>query len=821
MNNNQIVLKFGGTSVATAENIKRIAKILSKYDNHRIFVVVSALSTVTNLLQLAGNKAVGGVLTFPEELEAIEKLHFEIIEELIPDHSRDSVVSYVNNLLQEAYNVCESVSVLREFTHKSRARLLSMGERLSSFLISEALNHLGVENYYLDSSKVLVTNIHWEGIVNNKLSAERLCNEMKNIDKQVVLMPGFIASTHKGDISAIGRGGSDLTASLVANYIEANRLEIWTDISGVYTASPKLVSSAYPLKELSYEEAIELSYFGAKVIYSPSIQPVFEKKIPILVKNTFEPDCPGTIISEKTNKDIIVKGFSAIDSVSLITVSGAEMVGVHDIISRTFNALASISANVLFTTQSSSEHDVNIGLSTEKAILAVEKLNEVFELEIERKTMNPIAIESSMGIVAIVGEGMRQSKGMAGKAFKLLGDNGVNIRAIAQGNSERNITIVVAEKDLKKAINVLHDGFLLSKYKKIHLFNVGVGSVGSELLNQISNQHHYLKENYGIDLRLAGLAGSQKMIFDPKGIDWKNWRQLYENQCEAMTPENFVANVKALNLRNSIFIDNTASEQVVGMYKDMLDESLSIICSNKIMATQPQEEWDDFKKYLKRKKVRFLNETNVAAGLPVLKTIKDMVMSGDKILKIQAVLSGSLNFIFNTISKDISFSQAIKMARENKLTEPNPAIDISGLDVRRKVLILARYAGYSLNLEDVVSVPIVPHDVFEAKTPDQFIEQIKKYDADIEKQRLQAEQQNKKLRFFAEFDHGKSSVGLQAVGAGHPAFYLDGKDNIVLIYSNRYHEQPLVVKGAGAGDEVTASGVFADIIRLCNEAFSE
>ncbi len=817
-----IVLKFGGTSVATPERIKQIANILSEYPkDKRFLIVVSALSQVTNLLDKAGKKAVAGSVDFTEELKEIETKHFDILNALIPAQAYSGVASQIKMLCSEAATICEGISMLREYTPKSKAHLLSLGERLSSFLISMALNFIGIENKLLDSSAIFKTNKHWNGIVDNKKSKKNLKRFWTDSTDNFVLIAGFIASTNKDEISVIGRGGSDLTASLSANYLGADRLEIWTDISGVFTAPPKLVSSAYPIKELSYEEAIELSYFGAKVIYSPTIQPAFDAAIPIWVKNSFRPQDRGTRISKYTTANgHIVKGFSAIPGVSLLTISGAEMVGVHDIVARTFIALAEVNINVLFVTQSSSEHTITLGISSNKAGLAIEKLEAVFEVEMERKTMNPIKKEDNIAIIAIVGEGMRHSKGMAGKAFKLLGDNGINIRAIAQGNSERNISVVVKEKDAKKSLNALHEGFFLSKYKKIHLYNFGVGNVGTALLQQISNQYEYLKEQFGLDVRLVGLANSKKMLFNKLGINLKNWKAEFSTASEIMQPEIFLSKMHKANLRNSIFVDNTASEEVVNLYNELADQSVSIVCSNKIMASKEQKAWDEFLKILKIKKAKFLNETNVAAGLPVLKTIDDMVSSGDKINRIQAVLSGSLNFIFNTLSLEIPFSKAVKMASENKLTEPNPAIDISGLDVRRKVLILARTAGYKLNLSEIKSETIIPPEFLEAKTKDELFKILEKFDESIEELRIEAQNQDKQLRFVAEFENGKAKVGLQAVSKEHPAYYLDGMDNIVLIYSQRYNRQPLVVKGAGAGHEVTASGVFADIIRLSNTLFS-
>ena len=631
------------------------------------------------------------------------------------------------------------------------------------------------------------------------------------------MVPGFISSTCDSEPSTLGRGGSDYTAALLGNYLNASLIDIWTDVSGMLTAAPNIVSAAYPIKSMSYEEAMELSYFGAKVIYPPTIQPALEKKIPIGIKNSYAPDDEGTMITEHPNHgDATVKGFSSIGNISLITVSGSGMIGVPGVAMRAFKALCMGNVNVLFITQSSSEHTICVGIYTNDAEQACARLNEEFAIEIERKIVHAIESEDGLAIIAVVGDKMREQVGIAGKAFRLLGENGINIRAIAQGATERNISIVIKEKEVAKALNALHDGFFLSKYKRVHLFMVGVGTVGGTMLDQLRDQTDFLKNEYGIDIRVVGISNSKKMIFNRKGIDLANWRDLLANATEAANLPAYVENIKQLNLRNSIFIDNTASHELPKMYSRVAQLSIPIVASNKIMASSPLKTYLEFKKEVKACGVKFLHETNVAAGLPVLKTIEDLVASGDKIVKIQAVLSGSLNYIFNTISSDVPFSQAVVQAREKGLTEPDPAIDLSGLDVRRKILILARVGGNMLELDDVMKNDIIPENELKASNFDELLANLKRNDAKIEAIRAESAAAGKKLRYVAEFDNGKAVTGLQSVDASHPAYNLDGMDNIILLYTRRYHDQPLVIKGAGAGPGVTASGVFADMMRLAN-----
>jgi len=813
-----IVLKFGGSSVANAQRIKQIAKIVNEYKQHKnLAIVVSALQGVTNLLEESGMHAVKGSNDFVGTLKTIESRHFEMINELVDSKNRTEIAAYIKMLCNEAEDICQGIAILGEYSERSKAKLLSLGERMSSGVISAALNHLGHPNKLINAQELLVTDDNYLAARINPDASRKNTEKAFAQFNGIALLPGFIARNTKGETTTLGRGGSDYTAALLANYLKAERLDIWTDVNGMLTAAPEIVSSAYTIAAMSYEEAMELSHFGAKVIYPPTIQPALELKIPIRIKNTFEPDHEGTLISDNpVPNGSSVKGFSSINKLSLITIAGSGMVGVPGIAMRAFKALSEIEVNVLFITQSSSEHTICIGVYSNDSIKACKKLDEEFETEILRKKVYQTQSEDNLSIVAMVGDKMKESIGLAGRAFKLLGDNGINIRAIAQGGTERNISIVVSDKDTKKALNVLHDGFFLSKYRKIHLFNVGIGTVGGNLLNQLNEQAEYLKDEYSIDVKLVGLANSKKMLFNHKGISLANWKEELLEKGEPMDINIFVAKMKELNLRNSIFIDNTASADVIGAYKKVAEANISVVASNKIMASSPLSELSEFRNTIRKHNLKFLHETNVAAGLPVLKTIDDLVASGDKIVKIQAVLSGSLNFIFNNISEKVSFSDAVIKAREKGLTEPDPSIDLSGLDVRRKILILARTSGYPLELNDVDKKDIIPESELKAANFEELLVNLQRNNSAIEKIRKEAEQNNRKLRYVAEFNNGKAVTGLQQVDSSHPAYNLDGMDNIILIYTRRYHEQPLVVKGAGAGPDVTASGVFGDIMRLAN-----
>jgi len=813
-----IVLKFGGSSVGSIESIKRVMQIVESYPSEeQLVVVVSAMSGVTNMLEAAGNYSVTKPKGYIDHINEIERVHTEVIDALVSASDKEAILDFVKSCCREASDICKGVEILKEYSDKAKSRLLSIGERLSSRLISDVFAAKGLSNDLISSADFVITDDSFtDAKVNMKASAEKALDSFSTL-KKLAVVPGFLATTASGDMTTLGRGGSDYTAALIGNFLDAKQVDIWTDVDGVLTASPKMVSSAYSIPHLSYEEAMELSYFGAKVLYSISVSPCMMKQIPIVVKNTFNPDFEGTVISRAEDKEgAVVKGFSSVDHISLITVSGSGMVGVPGIAMRVFKALSERHINVLLITQSSSEHTISLAVLDKDSQMAVQLLDAEFGVEIGNGKMRQTVHEDNLSIVAIVGDKMRESAGVSGMALRQLGLNGINIRAIAQGGTERNISVVIKENQTRKALNVLHDGFFLSKYKKVHLYAVGIGTVGATMLAQLRDQAEYLKEEYRLDVRLVGVANSRKMLFDAAGIDLNSYKDLLESDGEVMDLNNFVQRIKEQNLRHGIFADNTASYDIPKMYKAIAEQNVSIVASNKVMASSPLAVLEDFKATLKQKGLKFLNETNVGAGLPILKTIEDLVAAGDKIVKIQAVLSGSLNYIFNTISETIPFSQAVIQARELGLTEPDPSIDLSGLDVMRKILILARVGGNKMELEEVSSKDIIPKKDMETSSFDELLVNLKKNDEAVELIRKTAADEGKKLRYVADFDNGKAVTGLQAVDASHPAYYLDGMDNIVLLYTQRYADQPLVVKGAGAGKEVTATGVFADVMRLAN-----
>jgi aspartokinase/homoserine dehydrogenase 1 len=811
------VLKFGGTSVGSAGNIKRVIEIVKdKISRDTVTVVVSAVGGITNLLEKAGEKAAAGDEGYKQYLKQIEETHLTIINELFPLKDQSSIKAEIKMLLNELEDIGHGIFLLEEQSDRTRNLLLSFGERFSSLIIARALalNTLPLE--LLDARELIITDDHFgNSIVDLKTTYSKI-RERISPDKNY-LMPGFIASTKSGRTTTLGRGGSDYSAALAAAALEVSELEIWTDVDGVMTADPNLVEGVIPLKNLSYSELMEMSYFGAKVIYPPSIQPVMAKNIPILIKNTFRPQAEGTRIDQKGSKDgSTVKGLSHIEKIVLLTLTGSGMIGVTGIASRLFSALSAKKVNVIFITQASSEHTITLAVNDVDAVQAKQAVEKEFEAERKIGFIDELYVEKELSIIALVGDNMKSSLGLSGKAFDALGTNGVNVRAIAQGSTERNISVVVAKKDVVKALNVLHERFFLTGYVKAHLFLAGVGNVGGTLIKQISEQYESLKKEHGLRIRIIGIANSKKMLFDENYVDFNQWKELLESKGEPLDMEKFIEKIKALNLRNSIFVDNTASEEVAAVYEKLLNNSVSVVASNKIASSGSYDTYRKLNRLALKMRKKYLYETNVGAGLPILKTIQDMIKSGDKIFKVKAVLSGSLNFIFNHFKEGVAFSEVVKQAIAEGFTEPDPRIDLSGKDVMRKIVILSRESGYPVEPEEVAIDPFMPEALMELPSVDAFLEALPRYDDHFEELRQKAEKQGKKLRYVAEMENGRAKTGLQMTGPDEPYYRLDGKDNIVMIYSSRYNEQPLVIKGAGAGAEVTASGVFADIISIIN-----
>jgi aspartokinase/homoserine dehydrogenase 1 len=814
-----LVLKFGGTSVLNSENIKKIIAIIQqkKETTKNLYVVVSAMGGVTDKLLTCASLAMKKDQSYTSIIKEIEDRHLIAIEELIPIQHHIEIKGKIKLLLAELENVCKGIYILQEFSPNVNAQLVSFGELLSSNIISQALHYAGIPNTWVDSRELITTMDNHQPLrVDFELTNKTIVERLRNIE--MALLPGFIARTRNGYASTLGRGGSDYTSAIIAGALNADCLEIWSDVDGMYTSDPRFVEGAYSIDELSYEEAMELSYFGAKVLYTPTIHPLLEKNISLLLKNTFNPDHKGTLITAKGgNGSSAVKGLSCVNHMAMITITGSGMVGIPGIAARFFNALSTRNVNVYFITQSSSEHTISIGVSEADVPSAVNAVESEFAYEMSLNKISPLLVEKKLSIVAIVGNKMKEQAGISGKAFSLLGSNGINVRAIAQGATERNISIVVNESNAKKTLNVLHEGFFLSDAKHLHLFLMGPGKVGKELLYQVALQSEILKKENSIDIKLIGIANSTKMQFHEKGMNILNWQKELQENGSKLNVSEFIQRIKQLNLQNSVLVDCTASEEIAGIYLDALKSGVSVVAANKIAASSAMKNLQAIKTEANNKKVKFLYETNVAAGLPVLKTIQDLKASGDKIIKIEAVLSGSLNFIFNTVSEKIRFSEAVTQARELGFTEPDPFIDLSGKDVMRKLLILSRESGYAFEMEDVQSNPLLPtsENLYDLPWP-KLLEKLKAFDDYIEKRRKEAVAKGGILRFMARLQDGKASVGITEVSANHVAYNLKNADNVVLIETKRYSPNPMIIKGAGAGTEVTAAGVFGDILKISN-----
>lgn len=812
------VLKFGGTSVANAQNIKLVlAIVLDKAKEDKIIVVVSALSKVTDLLQLAASKAASNDETFKGILAEIEKKHLDALKELIPISEQSSLLSHIKRIINHLETLLDGCFLLGELSPRTSDTILSFGELLSSYIIAEALKQKLKNSDYKDSRELIKTNNQFgKAIVNFEITNPLVENFFASNAAQVVIMPGFIASTLDGINTTLGRGGSDYTAAIIAGALNASDLEIWTDVNGMFTANPKIVKQARPIATISYQEAMELSHFGAKVLYPPTIQPVLRKNIPIYIKNTFEPEAEGTLISNtNVTNGHPVKGISHIDNITLITLEGSGMIGVSGSSKRLFEVLSHENINVIFITQASSEHSICIGIQNTDAETAETAINKAFVNEIAQSKIDPCIVEKNLCIIALVGQNMKNHQGLSGKMFSTLGKNNVNIRAIAQGASERNISVVINERDVKKALNTLHERFFEDNIKQLNLFVMGVGNVGEKFIAQIHNQKKYLKENLKINLRVVALSNSRKMYFDEDGISLKDWQSILENG-ETAQKESFIEKVKALNLRNSIFVDITANESVSKTYEQFLKQNVAVVTCNKIACSSAYDNYKNLKNLSRQFNAPFLFETNVGAGLPIIDTVKNLIVSGDKVNKIQAVLSGSLNFIFNNFDENHSFHDVVKEAGVQGFTEPDPKIDLSGIDVARKILILIRESGYIMEIDEIKNESFMPLECLETTTNEAFFASLNKHASHFVALYKKALAQDSRLKYVAQFEEGKASVGLQFIPKDHPFYNLEGKDNIVLFFTDRYVDQPLLIKGAGAGADVTASGIFADVIRIGN-----
>ena len=810
------ILKFGGTSVAEPENIIKIKDIIAK-EQDQIIMVVSALGGVTDSLLLAGNLASKQDSSYKNVLTELENRHLRTVKELIPVTAQSKVLSKVKSEFNVLETLLEGAFFIGEITPKLSDKIVSYGELLSSYIISNYLLSEQLDAVFKDSRELIITQkANGKNTVNFTQTNINCAEYFKNSDTKIMVCPGFISSSENGDGTTLGRGGSDYTAAIYAAAIDASVLEIWTDVSGMFTANPKMVKQAKAIPHISYEEAMELSHFGAKVLYPPTIQPVLSKGISIVIKNTFSPDETGTLITKSKNeKGKTVRGISHIGNIALLSLEGPGMVGIPGISKRFFEVLSLADISVVLITQASSEHSICVGISADDVATAVAIVNEAFEYEIERGRIKKVIPEVDLAIVALVGDNMKSHQGLSGKMFSTMGKNNVNIRVIAQGASERNISCVIEQKDVKKALNALHEEFFEENIKQLNLFVMGVGNVGAKFLEQIKTQRKFLKENLKLNIRVIGISNSRTMFFDEKGIDLKEWQNLLSGG-EKADKDKFSESVNSLNLRNSIFVDNTASEEVSSAYPSYLKNSISVVTCNKIACSSAYDNYWNLKSLARTYNAPFLFETNVGAGLPIIDTLKHLIASGDRILKIQAVLSGSLNFVFNHFNKDTSFHDVVKQAQEEGYTEPDPKIDLSGIDVMRKILILARESGNRLEIEDIKNNPFLPKESLSTNNIEDFFASLKRNEPHFKSLLANAEASNCKLKYVAQFDDGVASVGLQEIPKGHDFYNLEGSDNIVLFFTERYPNQPLIIKGAGAGAAVTASGIFADIIRIGN-----
>lgn len=809
------VMKFGGASMGSANAILNVKQIVNSINDPAV-VVVSAFKGVTDKLIITSELAAAGEISYGDQFEDIISQHNDIIENLNFDPLiKDKVRSDIGFLIDELSNIFKGVYLINDLSPKTSDKIVSYGERLSAIIFS----YLFPDFDLLDSTKLIKTtktlNTHTPDI---ELSSRLIQQAFEKSDKKI-LVSGFISSCKEtGELTNLGRGGSDYTAAIFASALGASILEMWTDINGFMSADPNMINSAHVIGHLTYTEATELCNFGAKIIYPPTLFPVYHKNIPIRIRNTFNPNSPGTYISheEDSNKGkALIKGISSINDTCLITVLGLGMVGVIGVNFRIFRTLAKNGISVFLVSQASSENSTSIGVRSVDAELAVKVLEEEFAHEIELGSINRVQLETDLATVAIVGENMKYTPGIAGKLFETLGKSGISVIACAQGASEVNISFVIRNKYLRKAINSIHDSFFLSEYKALNLFIVGIGTVGSNLIEQIKRQQPKLMEQYSLQLNVVGIARGSKALFCREGIELDNYKEELENKGIQSSPEILCDNIIGMNIFNAVFVDCTASESIPSIYQELLSHNISVVTANKIAASSSYEGYINLKNTARERNIKFLFETNVGAGLPIINTMNSLINSGDKIVKIEAVLSGTLNFIFNTLSEEITFSEAIRQSKEKGYSEPDPRVDLSGTDVIRKLVILTREAGYKIEQKDVAKNLFIPQKYFDG-TLEEFWETIDQMDKSFEERRKKLEAEHKHLRFVAKYEDNKCEVGLQEVGQNHPFYDLEGSNNIIQITTERYNEYPMIIKGYGAGASVTAAGVFADIISIAN-----
>lgn len=808
------VLKFGGSSVADVAAIELVVSIVSeKLSQDPLVVVISAMAGVTDKLIEIGTKAATHNEAYKILLKELETYHLDTARKLLPIHEQSSTLSVVKQKFNELEALLDGIYLLNEISTRTQDTLVSYGEVLSSLLVAAKFSFLPLASKLLDPKQIIVTNSNFTNAAVNFATTYQHCSAaVSDTNTKLFIVPGFIAANELGQTTTLGRGGSDYTAALFAAAVKASALEIWTDVSGMMTADPRIVSHAKPIEHISYQEAMELSHFGAKIIYPPTILPVMQAGIPLRIKNTFEQTAAGTLIENvSAPSSDFIRGISSIRQIALLSLEGNGMVGIPGFSKRLFETLATAQINVILITQSSSEHSICVGVKETDAAAAKSLIDATFATEILNGYLDPLAVETGLSVVAVVGENMKSHPGVSGKMFGTLGRNGINVRAIAQGSSEKNITAVLSERDVKKAVNVLHETFFETTYKQLNVFIAGVGNVGGKLIAQIAQQFNYLQDNLRLQINIVGLANSKQFLIQDEGVDLANWKESLAN-----APTNgldaYVQAIRDKNLRNSVFVDVTANKDVAKVYASLLEKSIAVVACNKIACSSDYASYVHLKNLARLYNTSFLFETNVGAGLPVIGTLNDLLRSGDQITKIEAVLSGTLNFVFNNYDGTKPFADVVRQAQIEGYTEPDPRLDLGGTDVMRKIMILARESGKVIEMDDIANEYFLPMSCFDGSVEDFYNEMLLQeqhfknlYDA--------AAAVNCKLKFVASYENGKAKVGLQHIAPTSDFYHLYGKDNLVLFYSVRYPEQPLVVKGAGAGAEVTASGVFADLIR--------
>ena len=811
------VLKFGGTSVGSSDSIKKVVDIIADYsaENTHVAMVSSAMSGVTNKLVLMGHKASQNDESYLGLLKEIEELHFDTIKDLLKVKNQSHALASVKKMLNELEDLMHGVFLLKELSLRSTDLLVSFGERLSCYIINAYCNQQGLETALLDARQLVKTDDRFgKGRVLMDVTVKNIKEYFKT-HRQIQIITGFISSTDKNETTTLGRGGSDYTASIFGAALNAEEIEIWTDVDGVLTTDPRQVKKAFSLSEMTYEEAMEMSHFGAKVIYPPTLQPAFQKKIPLRIRNTFNRDFKGTLIKSLADSgDYLVKGISSIRDISLINLQGSGMVGVAGVSSRLFGVLANNNINLILITQASSEHSICFAIDPADGALAKKVIEEEFQREIEAGKIDGTIVEEHMSIVAIIGENMAHTPGISGKLFNSLGKNGINVAAIAQGSSERNLSIVISQKDISKTLNTIHEVFFLSDVNTLNVFIVGIGLIGGTLINQIREQNPKLEKDHALKINIVGMTNSKKMMFNDEGIELDNWKENLISDGDISSVSGFIDKMIEFNLQNSVFIDCTSNAEVVKGYEKVLKHSISISTPNKLASSGDLIYFKKLKSLAAKNDVKFWYETNVGAGLPVITTLNDLKNSGDKILKIEGVLSGTLSYIFNSFVEGTTFSDVVKTAKEKGFTEPDPRDDLNGMDVARKILILSREVGIDLSLEDIEIKNLLPQSCIDAKSVEAFFNELEKSNDYFEKLRIGAYKAGKVLRFVAKMENSKASVGLESVDQSNPFYGLDGSDNMISYTTDRYLERPLVIKGPGAGAEVTAAGVFAEIISL-------